>query len=79
MIKSRGPKVFFGIGGYTKSMGYENYSDMAASDTSRAQFVKNVVKLVDLYGFDGFLPEWYYPGCPNVGLKFHVDTITDDN
>jgi GH18 family chitinase len=49
-------------------MSYENYRDMAASEESRAQFVKNVVKIVDMYGFDGFLPSWTYPGCKHVGL-----------
>jgi GH18 family chitinase len=66
-IKLKGVfQVFLGIGGY-KSMNYENYRDMAASEESRAQFVKNVVKIVDMYGFDGFLPIWTYPGCIHVG------------
>jgi GH18 family chitinase len=49
-------------------MSYENYRDMAASEENRAQFVGNVVKIVEMYGFDGFLPSWTYPGCKHVGF-----------
>jgi GH18 family chitinase len=60
-------QVFLGIGD-KKNMNYEQYRDMTASEERRAQFVKNVVKIVDTYGFDGFLPKWTYPGCKNVGI-----------
>ncbi|CAL4073812.1 unnamed protein product, partial [Meganyctiphanes norvegica] len=61
-LKSQNPKLrtMLAIGGWNE--GSVKYSEMARNETSRAIFIKSVVKLMQEHGFDGFDLDWEYPG-----------------
>lgn len=53
-----GVKVLPVIGGWTLS---DNFSELAASPSARANFAHNCVKLIKDYQFDGIDIDWEYP------------------
>ncbi len=50
-------KVNFSVGGW----GADGFSDMAMEEEKREVFVKNLVEMVKMYGFDGVDIDWEYP------------------
>ena len=51
-------KIMFAVGGWANS---QYFSDMAASSTTRSQFIRSVLALIREYGFDGVDLDWEYP------------------
>jgi len=41
-------------------------STISANPKLRAEFVQQVVDIVDMYQMDGVHLQWWYPGCPKV-------------
>jgi chitinase len=55
-----GVKISASVGGW-KGGNTSNWKTMAVHPASRAEFVRNAVKLCDLYGLDGIDIDWEYP------------------
>ncbi|XP_064085407.1 probable endochitinase, partial [Macrobrachium nipponense] len=62
-LKEKNPKmkILLGVGGWNDSRSTK-YSTMVADASKRRKFVKEVVKLLLEYGFDGLDLDWEYPG-----------------
>ncbi|KAJ3653198.1 hypothetical protein Zmor_012462 [Zophobas morio] len=58
--KNKNLKTLLAIGGWNE--GSLRYSNVAASASKRANFIKSALNLVRSYGFDGFDLDWEYPG-----------------
>lgn len=60
-LKKQNPrlKVLYSIGGWVWS---DQFSNIAAYNTSREKFAKSAVKLMKSYGFDGIDIDWEFPG-----------------
>jgi chitinase len=60
-LKDQNPllKILYSIGGWVWS---DQFSNIAAYDTSRKKFARSAVKLMKLYGFDGIDIDWEFPG-----------------
>lgn len=56
------PRILLGVGGWTDSAG-DKYSRMSALPINRGKFVRSVVELLELHGFQGLSLEWAYPAC----------------
>ncbi|BFZ03001.1 hypothetical protein BsWGS_06040 [Bradybaena similaris] len=52
-------RTLLAIGGYTH--GTKRFSDLSASPSSRAQFIKDVIILLRYWRFDGLDLDWEYP------------------
>ncbi len=59
LAHAAGAKIFPSIGGWTLS---DNFPTVAASATTRSNFVKQCVELIKMYDFDGIDIDWEYPG-----------------
>lgn len=61
-LKQRKPdlKILVSVGGY--NAGSSHFSAMAASGTSRANFISTSLAAIKKYGFDGLDIVWEYPG-----------------
>ncbi|XP_064104243.1 LOW QUALITY PROTEIN: probable chitinase 10 [Macrobrachium nipponense] len=75
-LRRRNPKVklLLGLGGWTDSNSAE-YSLMASSYSSRANFVVHAVRLLKSYGFDGLDLDWEYPSdktSPQEKIEFRL-------
>ena len=62
-----GVKVVISVGGWGWDAQFE---EMAADPQKRAVFVRDVIKLVDEYGFDGVDVDWEYPDPGQSALNF---------
>lgn len=60
-LRKRNPglKTMVAIGGWNE--GSADFSRMAASPSSRGEFVNNVIKFIKKYNFDGLDMDWEYP------------------
>jgi len=60
-LRSKNPelKTLIAIGGWNE--GSEKYSKMAASESSRKDFVASCVDFIQKYGFNGLDVDWEYP------------------
>jgi len=65
LAKQNGVKVMASIGGWSMC---KHYSEMAASPTMRANFIRDTKQLMKM-GFDGIDLDWEYPG-PFEGMNF---------
>ena len=74
-LKSRVPylKVLVSIGGW----GADHFSDVALTDSSRAEFANHVGEMVNTYSLDGVDIDWEYPGQPGAGLKYREEDKTN--
>ncbi|KAJ5426042.1 hypothetical protein N7465_001112 [Penicillium sp. CMV-2018d] len=65
--------VYVSIGGWTFSDDGTDtqplFGEIAASETKRQKFAKNVVHFMQQYGFDGVDLDWEYPGAEDRGGK----------
>ncbi|KAK1752214.1 hypothetical protein QBC47DRAFT_433206 [Echria macrotheca] len=65
-----GLKVYIAIGGWTHNDPgpYQTvFSDAASTEANRQKFADNVLKFVNLWGFDGIDIDWEYPGADDRG------------
>ena len=64
IVKKQNPdaKVLISVGGWADSAG-DKYSRLVNSGEARANFVKQAIKFLKLYGFDGLVMEWHFPVC----------------
>lgn len=60
-LKKKHPhlKTFASLGGWTLS---DPFSEMAAKEASRQNFIKRCIEFCDKYDFDGIDIDWEYPG-----------------
>lgn len=67
LLKKQNPslKVLLSIGGW----GAGNFSEMAADEKHRANFVKNCSSAVRKYGLDGIDLDWEYPTSDAAGIS----------
>jgi chitinase len=67
---SPGLKTLIAIGGWNFNL-YEStkhlFTNMAASQTSRAHFISSAIEFARTRGFDGIDFDWEYPGWPDQG------------
>lgn len=56
--KKNDVKIFLSIGGADQSDGF---SELSRKESTRKNFVKQMIKLADTHGFDGFDIDWEYP------------------
>ena len=63
-VKKQNPdaKVLISLGGWADSAG-NKYSRLVNSPKSRANFVKEAVRFLKIYGFEGLVLEWHFPVC----------------
>jgi chitinase len=54
-----GVKVLLSLGGWEDS---NNFPEVAASESKRAQFAHSCLEQIRIYGFDGIDIDWEYPG-----------------
>ncbi|KAK3775669.1 hypothetical protein RRG08_049848 [Elysia crispata] len=61
-LKAHNPhlKVLLSVGGW--GAGSKLFSKMAANRNSRRRFIRNVIRYLRYWGFDGFDIDWEYPG-----------------
>ena len=64
IVKQKNPdaKVLISLGGWADSAG-DKYSRLVNSPKNRVNFVKQAVKFLKLYGFEGLVMEWHFPVC----------------
>ena len=64
-LKAKHPhlRLVGSVGGWTRS---NRFSDMAASPTTRANFIASVVAFLRRHDFDGIDLDWEYPGAVGV-------------
>ena len=60
-------KVMVACGGWG---GSEGFSEMAATEETRKQFVGSVVTFIKKYNLDGLDIDWEYPGLPGAGNPY---------
>lgn len=58
-------RVLLSIGGWTSG----RFSEMAASDSTRAAFCRDARRIVDEFGLDGIDIDWEYPGSSEAGIS----------
>ncbi|OGV18755.1 MAG: hypothetical protein A2X47_01010 [Lentisphaerae bacterium GWF2_38_69] len=73
LCKKNNVKLMASIGGWSMS---KHFSEMANSQSLKANFLKDVQKLMDM-GFDGIDIDWEYPGA--VGMNFTGNAYDYDN
>jgi len=64
VVKKQNPgaEVLISVGGWADSAG-DKYSRLVNSGQARQNFVKEAVKFLKLYGFQGVVMEWHFPVC----------------
>lgn len=63
-------QVLISVGGW---LGSGNFSDMALTRASRAQFIDSVMAFIGKYQLDGLDIDWEYPGQKGAGNAFRPD------
>ncbi|XP_072026568.1 chitotriosidase-1-like isoform X1 [Amphiura filiformis] len=88
-LKNQNPdlKVFLALGGWTH--GVQKFREMAATATSRQQFINHAITFLRIRNFDGLDLDWEYPIaedkerftllCEELQAAFQVDAQTSGN
>ncbi|EDV54306.2 uncharacterized protein Dere_GG21384 [Drosophila erecta] len=66
--RKKGVKVTVAIGGWNDSAG-DKYSRLVTNPEARSRFVRNILKFIEEYNFDGLDLDWEYPVCWQVDCK----------
>lgn len=71
-LKSENPdlEILLSIGGWVWS---DYFSDAALTDSSRAQFARTAVDLLDKHNLDGLDLDWEYPGQPGEDNVYRTE------
>ena len=72
-LKEKGVKVSVALGGWNDSEG-DKYSRMVNSKESREQFVREAIKFIEKWGFEGLDLDWEYPKCWQVDCSKGPDS-----
>jgi len=72
-LKEKGVRVSIALGGWNDSEG-DKYSRMVNSPSSRAKFVKEAIKFIEKWGFQGIDLDWEYPKCWQVDCSLGPDS-----
>lgn len=69
VFKAAELKILMQVGAYrlaSKSTQPMQFAELAAKNSSRANYVQKTLEIVKERGFDGVSIHWFYPGCPHV-------------
>ncbi|GAW18020.1 hypothetical protein ANO14919_074890 [Xylariales sp. No.14919] len=68
---NRNLKIFISVGGWAFSDNGTTtqplFGEISSSQENQQKFAQNVVKFLELHGFDGLDIDWEYPGAPDRG------------
>ena len=72
-LKKKGVTVSIALGGWNDSEG-DKYSRMVNNKASREHFIKEAVKFIEKWGFEGLDLDWEYPKCWQVDCSKGPDS-----